>query len=241
MLAVATVAAAQHNFTPAEVESGGRLYQSTCAGCHGNDGDQVVGTALKSGKFRRGTTDDEIVRIIRTGVPGTAMPPNAVSDNEAAMIVAWLRGNATTVVAGPKGDAGRGKALFETKGNCQSCHGAAGTGSRRAPALTDVGVVRRPADLERALLVPAAEIHRDFRTITATTRAGATVSGRLLNQNSYSIQLLDAKDQLRSLDKADLRDSAIDATSPMPSYGQTFNAQELADVVAFLATMRGGR
>jgi putative heme-binding domain-containing protein len=241
MLAAAAVVAGQHNFTPAEVENGGRLYQSTCAGCHGINGEQVPGTALRSGKFRRGATDDEIVRIIRTGVPGTAMPPNAVSENEAAMIVAWLRGSATAVATGPKGDAARGKTLFESKGNCQLCHGPGGAGSRRAPALTDVGVVRRPAELERALLEPAAEIHRDFRTVTVTTRAGATVSGRLLNQNSYSIQLLDAKDQLRSLDKTDLRDSAIDTTSPMPSYRQAFNAQEVADVVAFLTTMRGGR
>jgi putative heme-binding domain-containing protein len=232
----------QHNFTPAEVENGARLYQGTCAGCHGTAGDQVPGTALRSGTFRRGTTDDEIVRIIRTGVPGTAMPPNAVSETEAAMIVAWLRGAATGAAAsGPAGDAARGKAVFEGKGNCQSCHGPAGAGGRRAPALLDVGVIRRPPELERSLLDPAADIHPDFRSVTATTKAGATVTGRLLNQNSYSIQLLDSRDQLRSLDKSGLRDHAILATSPMPSYRQTLTAQELADVVAFLGTRRGSR
>lgn len=243
-LIVVVVAAlsAQHNFTPAEVENGGRLFQSTCAGCHGTAGDQVPGTALRSGKFRRGTTDDEIVRVIRNGVPGTAMPPNPVSENEAAMIVAWLRGASTgTVASGPAGDAARGKVLFEGKGNCQSCHGPGGTGGRRAPALVDVGTLRRPPDLERSLLDPAADIHPDFRSLTATTKTGTTITGRLLNQNSYSIQLLDAQDQLRSLDKSDLREHAILRTSPMPSYQQTLNAQEVADLVAFLGTMRGQR
>lgn len=233
---------AQHNFTPAEVENGGRLYNSTCAGCHGLNGDQVPGTALRSGKFRRGGTDDEIARIIRAGIPGTAMPPNAVSDTEAAMIVAWLR-DGVTASAAPRlaGDAGRGRAVFEGKGNCTSCHGPGGVGGRRAPALVDVGVLRRPAQLEEALLEPAAEIHTDFRMVTATLKDGSTVNGRLLNQNSYSVQLLDTADRLRSLDKADLRSHAILATSSMPSYRQRLSAQEVADVVAFLGTMKGTR
>jgi putative heme-binding domain-containing protein len=241
IVVAAATATAQHNFTPAEVENGGRLYQSTCAGCHGTAGDQVAGTALRSGKFRRGSTDDEVVRIIRNGIAGTAMAPQAVSETEAATIVAWLRGGANATAPRLAGDAASGRAIFESKGKCQSCHGPGGAGSRRAPALADVGVIRRPAQLEDALLNPAAEIHPDFRSVTATLRDGTPVTGRLLNQNSYSIQLLDATDRLRSLDKAELRDHAILATSPMPSYRQSLTPQEVADVVAFLGTMKGAR
>jgi putative heme-binding domain-containing protein len=164
-----------------------------------------------------------------------------VSETEAAMIVAWLRGGVTAASSGPVGDAARGRAVFEGKGNCQSCHGAGGTGSRRAPALVEVGAIRQRPQLEQALLDPAAEIHTDFRSVSVTTRAGARITGRLLNQNSYSIQILDEKEQLRSLDKSDLRDHTILGTSPMPSYRQSLNAQEVADIVAFLGTMRGGR
>ena len=233
---------AQHNFTPAEVENGGRLYQSTCAGCHGTAGDQVAGTALRSGKFRRANTDDEVVRIIRSGIPGTGMAGQAVSETEAAMIVAWLRGGAAGAAA-PRlaGDSARGRVLFEGKGRCTSCHGPGGVGSRRAPGLTDIGVIRRPLQLEQALLDPAAEIHTDFRAMTATMTDGTTVTGRLLNQNSYSIQILDANDRLRSLDKAQLRSHSILTTSPMPSYRQSLSAQEVADVIAFLGTMKGAR
>jgi putative heme-binding domain-containing protein len=247
-LAVAAVAAlsAQHNFTPAEVENGGRLYQSTCAGCHGTAGDQVAGTALRGGKFRRASTDDEVVRIIRNGITGTGMAPQAVSETEAAMIVAWLRGSsvASASPALPNrlaGDPARGRVLFEGKGRCTSCHGPGGVGSRRAPGLTDIGVIRRPLQIEQALLDPAAEIHTDFRAITATMTDGTTVTGRLLNQNSYSIQLLDSTDRLRSLDKAQVRSYNILTTSPMPSYRQSLSAQEVTDVVAFLGTMKGTR
>lgn len=240
--ALVVAVSAQHNFTPAEVENGGRIYQSTCAGCHGTAGDQIAGTALRSGKFRRATTDDEVARIIRTGIAGTAMAGQAVSETEAQMIVAWLRGGATTSAA-PRlaGDAARGRVIFEGRGNCTSCHGPGGVGGRRAPALLDMGVIRRPPQLEQALLDPSAEIHTDFRSITATLRDGATVTGRLMNQNTWSIQMLDSAGQLRSLDKADLRSHAILTTSPMPSYRQSLSPQELADVVAFLGTMKGAR
>src|SRR6266851_5580205 len=104
---------AQHGYTRAEVENGARLYQGSCATCHGPKGDTVRGVALLSGQFQRGSTDDELVRIIVSGIPGTAMPPNNYSNVEAGMIVAYLRGDAageSVVVA--SGDAARGKALF---------------------------------------------------------------------------------------------------------------------------------
>jgi putative heme-binding domain-containing protein len=232
---------AQHNFTPGDVENGGRLYQSACAACHGAGGDQVPGTALRSGTFRRATTDDEIARIIRTGIPGTSMPPNPASETEAAMIVAWLRGAERLSPGGLTGDPARGKLLFDGKGKCGSCHGPDGSGSRHAPALLDIGVIRQPSELSRALLEPEADINTDFRTVRITTKSGATITGRLLNQSSYSVQILDTADRLRSFDKAGLREVIVLPTSPMPSYASTFSPQETADMVAFLSTMRGSR
>ena len=233
--------AAQHNFTPADVEHGGRLYQSTCAGCHGAGGDQVAGTALRSGRFRRATTDDEVARIIRDGIPGTSMPSNPLSETEASMIVAWLRGAERPSSSGLAGDAMRGKRLFDGKGQCASCHGPNGTGSRHAPALVDIGVVRQPSELSRALREPEAEINPDYRTVRITTKSGTAITGRLLNQSSDSVQILDTADRLRSFEKATLRDVTILPTSPMPSYATTFSSQDIADMVAFLSTMRGAQ
>src|SRR5215813_20414 len=81
----------QHAFTPEEIAQGGRLFQSNCTGCHGSSGDQVPGVSLMSGKFRRAVTDDEVAAIIRKGVPGTAMQSFNFPDQQAAMIVAYLK------------------------------------------------------------------------------------------------------------------------------------------------------
>ena len=106
-----------HGYTPADIENGGLLYQANCTACHGPDGDGVPSINLGSGKFRRGTTDDEIVKIILGGIPGTAMPPSSFSEGQAGTIVAYLRSLAESPAKGMlPGNAARGQALFTGKG-----------------------------------------------------------------------------------------------------------------------------
>lgn len=237
-LAVSSVVA-QHGYTKTEVENGARLYQASCATCHGPKGDTVRGVTLLSGQFRRARTDDDLVRIIQGGIPGTSMPPNKYSDVEAGMIVAYLRGAAAGEgVSFVPGDVSRGKAIFEGKGRCATCHNAA---SLTAPSLADVGALRPPLDIERSIVDPSAELHEDFRFVRAVTKTGTVVTGRLLNQSSFSLQLLDSSGHLRSLDRGDLKELTIKTTSEMPSYRGTLDAQEIADVVSYLTTLRGQR
>jgi putative heme-binding domain-containing protein len=234
------VLGAQHSYTRAEIENGARLYQASCATCHGPNGDTVRGVTLLTGQFRRATTDDEVARIVQRGIPGTAMPPASYSDAEAGMIVAYLR----SAAAGEKptaaaGDVTRGRELFAGKGKCGTCHGADATGSRMAPSLADVGAIRRPLDLERAVIDPGADLHADFRFVRVVMRNGAAVTGRLMNQSTFSVQILDSAERLRSLDRAEMRELQVLTTSPMPSYRTTLDAQEIADVVTYLTSLRG--
>jgi cytochrome c oxidase cbb3-type subunit III len=236
---IAAPAWAQHGYTQAQVDNGGRLYQASCATCHGPKGDTVRGVALMSGKFGRATSDEELVKIILGGIPGTAMPPNTYTESEAGMIVAYLRSVGVAGGLATTGDPARGKAAFNGRGRCQSCHGAGGSGSRTAPSLADVGAVRTPVEIERSIVDPSADLHPDFHVVRAVTKSGETITGRLLNHDSFSIQLLDSNQRLRGLQKSDLRESAILPTSPMPAAKGTLSAAEVADLVAYLSTLRG--
>jgi putative heme-binding domain-containing protein len=230
---------AQHSYTRSEVENGARLYQGSCATCHGAKGDTVRGVAVLSGRFQRASTDEELVKIIVSGIPGTAMPPNNYSDLEAGMIVAYLRGVAAgDSVVTATGDKARGKALFDGKGKCAGCHNE---GSRTAPSLSDVGALRRPLELELSILDPNAELNPNFRFVRAVTANGAVVTGRLLNQSTFSVQILDSAEQLRAFDKSSLREFTIVKTSPMPSSRGMLDAQEVADIVTYLSSLRGQR
>jgi putative heme-binding domain-containing protein len=242
-LLVAAVAFAQgHGYTPQDIENGGQLYQANCTACHGPEGDGLPGTDLGRGTFRRATTDDDVVRIILGGIPGTAMPPSAFSEGQAGTIVAYLRSLATSPRGqAVPGDAGRGRQLFEGKGQCLTCHSVGGSGSRRGPSLTEVGAQRRAVELQRSLVDPSAQIRSDSQTVRAVTRQGATITGRLLNQDTFSLQLLDSAERLVLLEKSNLREFAILTESPMPSFKDRLTAQEQADVVTYLMSLRGRR
>jgi mono/diheme cytochrome c family protein len=133
----------QHGYTPSAVESGSRLYVAHCVACHGADGNMVSGVDLRLGRFRRAASDDDLMRIVRNGIAGTAMPPGAFTDSELESIVAYLRSmrefHSRTV---SPGDLHRGQIIFEGSGACLTCHRVNGKGSYLAAALDDVGAIR---------------------------------------------------------------------------------------------------
>ena len=237
-LLAASDGAAQHA-TAFDIEDGARAYQNVCANCHGPDGDLIVGIDLGRGLFRRPLSDDQIVAIILNGIENTPMPPTpGMSEAQAREIVAWLRTSAANrVTTNDVGDPQSGKALLEGS-DCLQCHRVAGRGSRTGPSLTRIGLLRRAAEIEVALLEPDALVHPNNRTYRVVPRGGAPVTGRLLNHDSFTVQLIDTDERLRSFDKADLEEFGF-AASPMPSYREEFDAQQIADLVSYMSTLRG--
>jgi putative heme-binding domain-containing protein len=231
---------AQHGYTQFDVQSGGMLYRANCAACHGPNGDSQPGVDLGHGKFRRATTDEDVAAIIMNGIPGTGMPPNSFNESLALTIVAYLRSMAASSnVAATAGDPARGKEIFERKGQCLTCHRVRTTGSRVGPDLTDIGMLRRTGELQTSLVDPDAEILEANRYYRVVTKDGQTVTGRLLNEDTFSVQLLDSTEKLRSFKIADLREHAFVAKSPMPSYRDKLTSAEFADVIGYLTSLKG--
>ena len=165
------------------------------------------------------------------------------------------------------GDAARGQALFGGKGACLDCHRVGVRGSRFGPDLTDIGMragviplsgrgaapgasvggnasdpempARARQELERSLTDPAAEILPANRTITLVTREGETITARVLNQDTFSLQLIDTKERLFTIQRSDVRQFAWIKSSSMPSYRDTLTPQERADLVAYLLSLKG--
>jgi cytochrome c oxidase cbb3-type subunit 3 len=231
---------AQHSFTPIDVEDGGRLYRANCSICHGAQGDGIAGIDLGHGKFRRAKNDDDVAAIILTGIAGTAMPPNNFSDFQSLTIVAYLHSIAAATATGTSGgDAATGKAIYDGKGGCASCHRIRGEGSRTGPDLSDIGNLRLASELERSITDPDAEILPQNRTFRAVTKEGATITGTLLNEDKYAVRVLDSTGRLVSLRRANLKESGVLEKSPMPSYKDKLSKSELADLVSYLVSLKG--
>src|SRR5688500_5860334 len=202
------VAAQQHagSYTQADIERGALVYGAHCSPCHGPEGETVANVDLRRGQFKLGSTDEDLARIITRGVPGTAMPPNKFTEPDLSALIAYIRSmrefGARAVALG---DPGSGQKLFESKG-CPACHRVDGNGSRFAADLSDVGAIRSGEALHRSLLDFSNAVAPGRRFVRAVTSDGRVVTGRRLNEDTYTVQLMDEQERLVSLSKADLRE-----------------------------------
>jgi putative heme-binding domain-containing protein len=220
---------------------GKQLYTIHCLTCHGAEGDSIAGVNMRRGQFKRASSDDDLSRVILSGVPGTAMPPSNLSEASRAAIVAYIRSLHDAVIpARDSAGANRGKALFEGKAGCTDCHRVAGKGSRKGPDLSDVGSVRDAAMLQRAIDTPG-EASPQYRYVRAVTRDGRTVVGMRLNEDTHSVQLMDQNERLISLAKSELREYSLVQTPSMPSYRDRLTPEEISDLVTYLLSVKGPR
>ena len=227
-----------HQYTSEQIEAGARLYNSDCALCHQPNGDGVDGIDLRIGQFRSVQSDSDLRRIVREGSDDGQMPGSNLSDAEIDNLVAYIRaGFDPTGEAVKIGDPERGRALFTGKGKCSSCHRVHGVGPRAAPDLSDIGAIRSPASLQRSLLDPTAALLPIHRPVRIVTRSGETITGRRLNEDTYTVQIIDSRERLRSLVKAELAEYEVSTKSNKPP--TTLSGDEVADVVGYLLTLRG--
>jgi cbb3-type cytochrome c oxidase subunit III len=203
-LAVLTIgiapAAAQDVGTDAQRASGKALYAKYCAQCHGENGDgEGYATPhllprprnFTTGKFKVRTTPNgalpthqDLVNIIRRGMPYTSMPAwPALSDQQVSDLAYFIttfspdfsnREMVPKAVDLPKGPAATkesielGKKLFEDSG-CIRCHGSQGRGDGpSAPTLKDdFGNPIRAANLAQKWTFRGGSTREDiFRTMT---------------------------------------------------------------------------
>lgn len=227
-------------YEQADIEFGARLYNLNCTRCHAESGDAIDGVDLRSGQYRRAGSDFELMRLIRTGIESTAMPPNDFSQSELTGIVAYLRTMRDVDLSSVRlGDIARGGGLFRAKGACATCHRVDGDGPRTAPDLSDIGGIRTAATLQRTLLDPTDAMLPVNRYVRAVTSDGTVIIGRRLNEDTYTVQLIDEQERLQSLEKGELREYTVLTTSPMPPATDVLDEQELADVLAYLLSLKG--
>jgi len=245
---------------PEAIAAGHRLYDQTCQSCHAPAGRGDRGTALDTGTFTRGNEDGDLFHTIREGIAGTQMPPfRRLTDQQVWQLVSYIRSLSRAVspagsTAGAAtltgGNPAAGEALFFGRAGCASCHQVNGRGGITGPDLSTAG--NAPAGALRAKITnPSAPMAvaatgrgrgrggAPPQTIVATTKEGREIRGVRRNEDTFSLQMVDASGQLHLLDKQKLRSVRAENQSLMPSdYATRLNATELNDVLAYLGTRR---
>ena len=168
------------------------------------------------------------------------MPPTALQPTELRAVIAFIRAGFDASARPVKvGNASAGKAIVEGTGGCLSCHRINGRGSRVAPDLSDVGAARAADSIHRSLTDPTSGMMPINRPVRITMKDGRTINGRRLNEDTYTVQVIDEKERLHSLAKADMKAFVVETKSPMPPFAGKLTPEELSDVIAYLLTLRG--
>jgi putative heme-binding domain-containing protein len=236
-------------------ERGRSHYIASCARCHGVGGGGGEGPPLARSTLMRAPDDEALADIITGGIPGTGMSGSWwLSPGETEQVVAYVRSLAPS---GPDeaelltGDPSRGRAIFDSEG-CARCHTVGGFGTARGPDLTTVGARRGATHLREALVDPTASLPRgltamprdfvDYLVVRVVDAEGTQVRGMRMNEDTYTIQIKDARGVLHSFYKPDLREFEREFDrSLMQSYADRLTDEQIEDLVAYLASLTGTR
>jgi hypothetical protein len=93
--------------------------------------------------------------------------------------------------------------------------------------------------LQRSLLDPSSQMMPLNRPVRIVTKDGKTINGRRLNEDTFTVQLIDDHERLMSIDKSSIKTMTVDTKSPMPSYADKLTAEEISDLIAYLLTLKG--
>lgn len=226
--------------TPKDVEAGRQSFRSQCAACHGLDASGgSVAPSLTSGAFKHGDSDEALFGVITKGVAGTPMTAFALDGREVWQLIAFLRSMNMAKAAGKApGDAAKGARIFAANG-CARCHtNGSGSGGFNGPDLGAIASHRTLAQIQESIVDPDAQVASDYWSVNAVTKAGQIVKGIRMNEDMDSIQIRQPGGHLRTLMKRDLARVEIVRTSPMPSFKDKLSADDLQDLVAYLASLQ---
>lgn len=218
---------------PADLSAGAGMFRSHCAQCHGSKGQGGAGPNLTTGVFFRGSSDQDLFNNITNGIPGTAMPGVFFDTRQVWQIVAYVRSLRRTTGAAASGNPRRGAELFREQG-CGGCHLVRGEGGVRGPNLSTIGSERSVEYLRESILDPNAKVPPEYWTAQITLNDGASYAGRVMNQDTYIVQLLDFSKGLVSLPRSSFRSFEIQKTSTMPAY----KGNEVDHLVSYLASLK---
>jgi putative heme-binding domain-containing protein len=232
----------------ADLAEGQALFRGLCSGCHGGAGRGGKGPDLTRKKFMHGSSDEDIIRVIKNGVARTTMKKlgDALKEEQIGELVLFIR-SLQRAPAGAAwkpymaGDPKLGRQVFfdpKSKAQCAKCHAVNGEGGRVGPPLDHIASRRAHEYIMESIVQPSKDIDPQYEAVQVVTKKGVAIVGLRVNESNFSIQLREENGRFHSFDKRDLDEVHVLKKSLMPeNIAEQLSVKELHDLFAFLLTL----
>jgi putative heme-binding domain-containing protein len=258
LLVAGTVSAQEKNPFAGDAKAaklGESQFRINCAFCHGlgaRGGGR--GPDLTRTQKKHGSTDEELYHTINEGLPGTAMPANGTTGQGVGMtaeevweVITYIRSvEKKTIVTG---NAAKGDTLFHGTAGCAMCHMVNGKGGRLGPELSSIGEARSVDSLVESVRNPnrrlawgliesTKEFPQEYLSVNVETADGQKFSGVVLNEDNFTLQMMDMREQIHLFEKDKLKTCEISRESRMPAYdSKTLSDNDLQDIIGYLVSV----
>lgn len=232
---------------PAAVVRGQKLFGSTCAFCHGADATGQTGPNLLDVPLvLLDKGGDNIGPFLQHGIPEQGMPAfPAVTTAQAADLSAFLHDRVRLAAdrfaqERPQvvvGNVAAGKAYFDGPGGCATCHSPTGD-------MAGIGKKYQPADLTGRILSPLGYRGVSNQAVTVVFPLGQSITGTLVRQDEFFIDLINAQGWERSYPAAGAKvtllkpDPMAAHQALMKKFADQPNDTHLHDLVAYLESLK---
>ncbi len=139
----------------------------------------------------------------------------------------WMEGNPEA-----------GEAVFFERAKCGSCHRVAERGGGVGPDLTHIGAYRSAAFLTQEVLEPNAVLAPGWELVTVKLTSGQSISAALQQETADSVTVLVGENDVREFARSEVERVIHRKRSKMPDYSGLLTVKEVADLIAYLQSLR---
>ena len=234
------------NATPAPADSanisaGKAQFQQTCGFCHGPDGRGANGPDLiRSSLVSHDVNGNLIGPVVHNGRPEKGMPAFQLSDSEIGNIAGFLHAQAKIAASVARripseyplekllvGNAEAGKAFFNGKGDCRSCHSP-------DHDLAHLASKYKPFDLQTRIVYPSGAIP----SLVVTDSSGQTFTGEQIYADEFLVTLRDKNGWIHTWKRTAAQVKMNDPLAGHVKLLKTYTDTNIHDLFAYLETLK---
>ncbi len=159
---------------------------------------------------------------------------HSLANSDVKAVVAYLRSlqgiNKTSALPG---NPVRGKVLFYGDAGCSACHMVAGGGGFTASDLSGYGATHSVQEIRNAITQPGQASDRQVQSAVVVVRTGQQYTGRIRNEDNFSLQLQSLDGTFHFFLKSDIERLEYKPLMPL-DYASRLSARVLDDLASYL-------